>query len=225
MFFVILEDGTKCFLNKGEIMDTKFDNKLLIRTTGIREWREDTPYNRCESTPYLALERLFEKYKINADDQLVDFGAGRGRVAFYIHNKFNIPITAVELNELTLDEALRNKKGYRTHASHLQAPIHFQYGYAEQYEIQKDDNKFYFFNPFKANIFEKVVQNIVQATKESEREIDIILYYPMPGYKRYLQEKTNFKLVNKILIEGMKDKKEKFLIYRLNPKTYDLDES
>lgn len=198
--------------------DKKFDEKLLIRTTGIREWREDTPYNRTESTPYMALETLFDKYKLNEQDQLVDFGAGRGRVAFYIHNQFNIPITAVELNELTLDEALRNKRGYRSHASHLEAPIQFQYGYAEQYEVTEEDNKFYFFNPFKAEIFEEVVDNIVESAEQVGKEVDIILYYPMPGYKRYLAEKTDFTLVNKVLVDGMKDKREKFLIYRLNPR-------
>lgn len=204
-------------------MDKMFDEKLLIRTTGIREWREETPYNRAESTPYLALETLFERYKLSEKDQLVDFGAGRGRVAFYIHNKFNIPITAVELNELTLDEALRNKRGYRTHANHLEAPIQFQYGYAEQYEVTEEDNKFYFFNPFKAEIFEEVVENIVESAEKVGKEIDIILYYPMPGYKRYLQEKTNFRLVEKVLVDGMKDKREKFLIYRLDPTEQEAD--
>ena len=204
-------------------IDKMFDEKLLIRTTGIREWREETPYNRAESTPYHALETLFERYKLSEEDQLVDFGAGRGRVAFYIHNKFNIPITAVELNELTLDEALRNKRGYRTHANHLEAPIQFQYGYAEQYEVTEEDNKFYFFNPFKAEIFEEVVENIVESAEKVGKEIDIILYYPMPGYKRYLQEKTDFKLVEKVLVDGMKDKREKFLIYRLDPTEQEAD--
>ena len=202
-------------------IDKKFDEKLLIRTTGIREWREDTPYNRAESTPYLALETLFERYRLSDDDQLVDFGAGRGRVAFYVHNKFNIPITAVELNELTLDEALRNKKGYRTHAKHLEAPIQFQYGFAEQYEVAEEDNKFYFFNPFKTEIFEEVVKNIVESAEEVGKEVDIILYYPMPGYKRYLKEKTDFQLVEKVLVDGMKDKREKFLIYRLDAREKD----
>lgn len=204
-------------------IDKMFDEKLMIRTMGIREWREETPYNRAESTPYVALETLFEKYKLSDEDQLVDFGAGRGRVAFYIHNKFNIPITAVELNELTLDEALRNKKGYRSHADHLEAPIQFQYGFAEQYEVTEEDNKFYFFNPFKAEIFEEVVENIVRSAEKVGKEIDIILYYPMPGYKRYLKEKTDFQLVEKILVDGMKDKREKFLIYRLDPSVKEED--
>lgn len=198
-------------------MDKKFDDKLLIRTRGIREWRGDTPYNRCESTPYLALEHLFKTYKFAEDDQLVDFGAGRGRVAFYVHNKFNIPITGVELHETTLDEALKNKRSYRSKAGHLKAPIKLQYGYAESYQIEEEDNKFYFFNPFQAEIFEEVVDNIVASAKELGKEVDIILYYPMPGYKKYLKEETNFKLIDKILLDSSKDKREKFLIYRLDP--------
>lgn len=206
-------------------MDKKFDEKLLIKTTGIREWRKDTPYNRCESTPYMALEKLFEHYPLKEDDQLVDFGAGRGRVAFYTHHRFNIPITAIELNELTLDEALRNKKGYRTHAHHLEAPIQFQYGYAEEYEITEEDNTFYFFNPFKSEIFEMVVDNIVKAAEKFGKEVNIILYYPMPGYKRYLNEKTDFKLVKKVLLDGTKDKREKFLIYKLDLNEVDKNEA
>ena len=198
-------------------MDKKFDDRLLIRTRGIREWRGDTPYNRCESTPYAALERLFERYKMDEEDKLVDFGAGRGRVAFYVHNKFNIPITGIELNETTLDEALENKQRYRTHAHHLESPIGFEYGYAENYDISEDDNKFYFFNPFQAEIFEEVVRNIVQSAKEDNKEVDIILYYPMPGYKKYLKDKTDFELIDKVLLEDVKDKREKFLIYRLDP--------
>ncbi len=198
-------------------MDKKFDDRLLIRTRGIREWKGDTPYNRCESTPYAALERLFQKYKIDEDDKLVDFGAGRGRVAFYVHNKFNIPITGIELNETTLDEALENKYRYRTKVHNLEAPIRFEYGYAEHYDISEEDNKFYFFNPFQAEIFQEVVDNIVKSAKEDQKEVDIILYYPMPGYKKYLNEKTDFELVDKVLVEGALDRREKFLIYRLDP--------
>lgn len=198
-------------------MEEKFDKELRIRTQGIREWREHTLYNRCESTPYKALETLFKRYHLETGDQMVDFGAGRGRVAFYVHNKFNIPITGVELHETTLDEALNNKISYRTIARDLDSPIKFEYGYAENYEIDKDDNKFYFFNPFQAPVFEEVVENIIKSAEEDEKEVDIILYYPMPGYKKYLNEETDFTLIDKVLIDGAKDKREKFLIYRYDP--------
>ncbi len=196
--------------------DIKYDRKLHIKTTGIREWKDPSvEFNRCESTPYRALDKLFKKYKFNDTDEVVDFGAGRGRVAFYIHNNFQISVTGIEVHDMTFDEVLRNKRNYRYKASDIEAPIKFEYGYAEQYEIKKTDNTFYFFNPFSANIFKKVVENILKSVKEHKRSVDIILYYPLNQYKRYLNENTPFKLINKIKIPERTDKKEKFLIYRL----------
>lgn len=194
-----------------------YDRELHIKTTGIREWKDPTVgFNRCESTPYMALEKLFKSYKLRNTDKVVDFGAGRGRVAFYIHNNFHIPVTGIEVNDRTYDEALNNKKSYRYKAKHINAPIKFKYGLAEHYEVKVTDNKFYFFNPFSIEIFKKVVENILKSAKENNRPVDIILYYPMDEYKEFLRTKTPFKLLNKIKLPGRKDKKEKFLIYRLS---------
>lgn len=202
-----------------EIMiEETFDQKLNIKTAGIREWKDpNVPYNRCESTPYKALERLFQFYSLTQEDKVVDFGIGRGRVSFYIHHKFHISVTGIEVHEQTLDEALDNKKAYRYYASDIPGYIDIQYGLAEQYEIRPDENIFYFFNPFSVEIFEEVVQNILHSLKNHPRTVDLILYYPLNGYKHYLQKQTPFKLLNKITIPDRKDKKEKFLIYRFSP--------
>lgn len=196
--------------------ERKYDKMLQIKTTGLREWRDQSvPYNRYEPTPYKALERLFEVYKLDKDDEVVDFGVGRGRVSFYIHHRFHIPVTGVEVNETTLEEALDNKASYRLKAKHIDAPVRLYYGLAEQYDIQHTDNCFYFFNPFSTKIFKKVVNNILLSVKENERTVDIILYYPLPAYKKFLCDKTPFRLMNKVKVPGAKDKFEKFLIYRL----------
>ena len=55
--------------------------------------------------------------------------------------------------------------------------------------------------------------------KENERPIDLILYYPVNEYKRFLRRKTPFTIVNKIRVPGAKDPKEKFIIYRLGDKS------
>ena len=93
--------------------ERKFDQALSIRTEGLREWRGSDNYNRYEATPYKALEQLFSKYKLEKTDHLVDFGSGRGRVVFYIHRRFQIPVTGVEAHEITLEEGFRNKSSYR----------------------------------------------------------------------------------------------------------------
>ena len=196
--------------------ERKQDKLLGIRTVGIREWKGgQVHFNRYEATPYKALEILFENYKLDESDQVVDFGCGRGRVAFYIHNRFHVPVTGVEVNDLTFEEALDNKARYQRKAKHISAPINFEYGNADHYEVKKEDNCFYFFNPFSVHIFRKVVKNIIDSVKEHKRTVDLILYYPLYEYKKFLKSNTDFTIVNKIRALETGDKKEKFIIYRL----------
>lgn len=196
--------------------DTIQDQSLFIRTTGIREWNDmETHYNRCESTPYGALDELFKVYKLEEADSVVDFGSGRGRVAFYIHDNFGVPVTGVEVNDITYDEAVKNIMRHTKGKKYENVHIRFEYGIAENYEITPDDNKFYFFNPFSISIFKDVVENILKSVEEHKRSVDIILYYPMPKYKRFLKKKTPFNIINKVSVPGVNDKREKFYIYRL----------
>lgn len=197
--------------------EKNYDRLFYIKTTGIREWKDNTiHYNRCEATPYKALDKLFKVYKFKKTDRVVDFGCGRGRVAFYIHNRFHVPVTGIEMNDKTYKEAINNKVSYRQRAKHISAPIRFEYGLAEHYEVKLRDNRFYFFNPFSVQIFKKVVNNILCSVNNEKRPVDIILYHPMPKYKQFLKKDTPFKLLNKVRVseEKTSDRNEKFLIYR-----------
>ena len=196
--------------------ERKLDRTLSIRTMGIREWHSgEVHYNRYEATPYTALDKLFETYRLSKPDEVVDFGCGRGRVAFYIHNRFEVPVTGIEANDQTYEEAISNKAAYRLKAKHIKAPIRFEYGLAENYEVKSTDNRFYFFNPFSVKVFRKVISNILDSVRENQRSVDLIIYYPTAQYKQFLKKNTPFELINKVRIPGTMDKKEKFLIYRL----------
>lgn len=193
-----------------------YDRSLYIKTVGRREWRDKSvSFNRYEATPYDALDRLFQAYKLKKTDKVVDFGCGRGRVVFYIHNRFHVPVTGIEVNDITYDEAISNKSVYRYKNKDIPAQIKLKYCFAEDYEVKPSDNKFYFFNPFKIDTFREVVNNILDSVKKNNRKVDIILYYPMPEYKEFLRNETPFKLLNKVKLPKASDKKEKFLIYRL----------
>ncbi|NLW17727.1 MAG: class I SAM-dependent methyltransferase [Firmicutes bacterium] len=192
-----------------------YDRALQIKTIGIREWKDPSlDFNRYEATPYRALDILFQHYKLRKTDQVVDFGCGRGRVAFYIHDRFQVPVTGIEANDLTYEEALLNKARYRQRAKHIKAPLRFEFGLAEHYQVKPTENCFYFFNPFAASTFKKVVDNILQSVAEAPRPVDIILYYPLPKYKKILQKGSPFRLLNKIKVPRAQDPLEKFLIYR-----------
>lgn len=196
--------------------EREYDRKLNIKTVGIREPSHRTPHhNRYEATPYRALEKLFQTYKLNKTDQVVDFGCGRGRVLFYIHHRFHVPVTGIEANDKTFEEALHNKARYRQNATHICAPIQFEYGLAEDYKIQCKDNRFYFFNPFSIRIFKKVVNNIVHSVEKCARPVELIFYYPLPEFKQFLKSDTPFKVLNKVHVPGIHGRYGKFIIYRI----------
>lgn len=199
------------------MLERKYDQKLKVRTTGIKEL-EEKHHNRVEATPYEALDVLSRKYSFHEGDQIVDFGSGRGRVAFYLHHHFNVPVTGIEADDETYEEALLNKRSYFYNCKDQEISIEFEYGLAEMYEIKPEDNKFYFFNPFELPIFKKVVYNILQSVNTYPRTVELILYYPLPDFKHFLNSRTPFDLINQITVPKIHGKYGKFSIYRYDGK-------
>jgi SAM-dependent methyltransferase len=191
------------------------DNLLRIVTSGIGDWLYySIHYNRYEATPYKALDLFFDEYSLRETDKVIDFGCGKGRVAFYLHDRFNVTVTGVEVNEETYNEAIRNKNSYIQRKKEKDVPIHFHLGPAEDYKVDRSYNRFYFFNPFSVHIFKKVVGNILDSVEEYRRSVDIILFYPLPDYQYFLKKSTPFKLIKEVVIPESDDKYDKFLVYR-----------
>ena len=205
------------------------DQALGIRTAGLREWhRLEKHYHRYEATPYEALDQLFKRYRLKPDVQIVDFGAGRGRVSFYIHSRFNVPVRGIEVNETTLDEAYVNLDSYRYtfkkrwRDGHEKAPLRFEYGEAESTDVSENDNCFYFFNPFSLTIFKQVIKNIRRSKQSYPRAIDLVIYYPLPEIKQYLTRKTPFRIAKKIPAYDGHGKYGKFVIFRYLPEALEV---
>ncbi|NLC68185.1 MAG: SAM-dependent methyltransferase [Clostridiaceae bacterium] len=204
-------------------MEEREQDKLLgIKTVGTREWPDNKKihYYRYEATPYKALHALSENYKFKDADTIVDFGCGRGRVAFYLHNRFHLPVVGVEADFRTYREAIENKIMYRLKTRNIAAPVKFKYGLAQHYKIDKKDNCFYFFNPFSIPIFRKVIYNILRSVEKDRRNEDLILYYPMQEYEIFLEIGTPFEIIDKIRVPGENDEREKFIIYQLREQLY-----
>lgn len=195
--------------------DFQIDQTLNIRTTGIREWKENQHhYHRCESTPYRGLDRLFQVYQMPRNPHFVDFGCGRGRVPIYVYHHFKIPVRGIELHDLTFDELLANKERYQVkYSENFNEDIYLEYGHAENYEIQKEDNVFYFFNPFSIVIFDQVMTNIEESIKKHPRDADVILYYPTNPYLDRMQ-KSIFQKINEVRLPWKNDRHKRFNIYR-----------
>lgn len=193
------------------------DRLLRIRTEGIREWQHQSAhYNRYEATPYMALEALFDAYECNSTDKFVDFGCGKGRFPFYVHHHLQGSATGVEMSGQLYQEAMENLSKYMERAKQSRASIQFERIFAEGYDINMTDNRFYFFNPFSIQIFQKVISNILQSVENYSRSVDVILYYPTSEYIQFLEVNTAFELLKEIQVPELyeQNSNERFMIYR-----------
>ncbi len=194
-----------------------YENLLNINTKGDQNWdKTSIHYHPYEATLYSALEVLFKQYQLKSDDNIVDFGCGKGRLAFYINYFYNSNVIGVEMDTGLHLEAIENKYSYLKKYRKNTDEINFLCCFAQEYNIKPLDNKFYFFNPFSIQIFRKVIDNILLSVEEFERKVELILYYPSEDYIYYLENNTSFVLMDEIIMDDLynSDSRERFLIYR-----------
>ncbi len=195
-----------------------YDELLNINTLGNKtEINNSIHYHPYEPTPYSGLEELFKHYDVKMSDNIVNFGCGKGRLNFFINYTFHASCTGIEMNETFYKEAIQNETNYFNKFKKNKGIIQFIDCFAEEYKIQQEDNRFYFFNPFSVQIFMKVINNILQSVEDYKREIDLILYYPSDDYIYFLENQTSFNLIKEIPLPGSYEKNnyERFLLYRL----------
>ncbi|MFD1739797.1 class I SAM-dependent methyltransferase [Bacillus salitolerans] len=193
-----------------------YDQLLNIQTAGEQNgFYSSYHYHRYEPTPYRALELLFEQYKLTSDDYIVDFGCGKGRLAFYIHYFFHATVKGIEMIEDYYHDALVNLESYFANKKRRDGDVQFYHCFAEEYPIAPLDNRFYFFNPFSIQIFMKTINHILVSIEQIPRTVELILYYVSDEYLFYLENCTLFELKQEVVIPEMKDSNERFLIYRL----------
>ncbi len=196
----------------------KYDKLLGIRTGEDRFVSPsfNTHYNPYEPTSYETLETLIEHYPIDKNDHIVDFGCGKGRVNFFLHHFTGASVKGIEMKDEFFEGAQINLEKYKKNFPDSTSTIEFLVCLAEEYRITERDNRFYFFNPFSVQIFQKVVNNILHSVEEYPRSVDIILYYPHEDYIYYLEKNTAFELIQEIKIDCFykNDSDERILIYR-----------
>lgn len=201
------------------MIENNYESLLNIKTTGEQSWDETKKcYHPYEPTPYFALDKLLENYSINETDSVIDFGCGKGRLNFYLNYKYNCNVLGIEMDEKFYNQCIVNKKEYIEKSKNKDDKVNFKCIFAQEYKIEDNDNKFYFFNPFSVQIFMKVVDNILISFENNPRNMDIILYYPSNDYIYYLENYTPFIQKEEVRLDDWykDDNQERFLIYELS---------
>jgi SAM-dependent methyltransferase len=186
--------------------EREWDKRLRIKTIG-REDEDNPHYSPYEPTPYSVLQRLADSGHIGRKDHLLDYGCGKGRVAFFMASVIGCRVTGIDHSKKLIDMAKENRK-----SSRLGDRVTLICTLAEQYEV-RDENVFFFFNPFSGKVFESVLRRL------KERDVGkLILYYPSDEYMIWLNLMPEVEHVETIdcgdLFNG-KDDRERIEVFRL----------
>lgn len=189
--------------------EREWDKRLHIRTIG-REDESDANCSPYEPTPYPVLERLAESGHIQRKDRLVDFGCGKGRVAVFMASVVGCRVRGVDYSRKLIDIAEENRRASRTGDR-----VTLECRRAERCEI-RDENAFFFFNPFSERIFEDVLRLIVKSWRGNPRKMTVICYYPSEAYLQILDEAPELEKLDDIDcgdLFGGKNARERIVVY------------
>lgn len=198
-----------------------FENQKMEQFLGIESTeivynnRYNDDYFRYEPTSYCGLICAFDEMDavMGRYDRLVDFGCGKGRVLFYVNQRFQCEVCGIEVDEELYEAAMDNRAYYNTRFRDSSERIEIIHGKAEDYEIKREDNIFYFFNPFEINIFEEVMGHVMESVRAFPRQIYVMMYYPKEEYRNFMRH-NGFKLYKIAKLPAYEmDYDEKVVIY------------
>ena len=89
--------------------EREWDKRLHIRTVG-REDEDNPHYSPYEPTPYTVLRRLADSGHIRRRDHLLDYGCGKGRVAFFMVSVIGCRVTGIDHSRKLINMAVENRR-------------------------------------------------------------------------------------------------------------------
>ncbi len=134
-----------------------------------------------QPTMALSFNRLLDTIPLPPESVLVDFGCGKGRVLLLaalrgikkaVGIEFSPELCAIAKNNVRIVE---QATGSRLNIAVIEGDV-------THYEIEDDQNVFFFFNPFDDVVLDTVVKNIQQSLQRKPRQIAIIYYNPVHSH-------------------------------------------
>lgn len=175
-----------------------FDKKYNVETARevkLRELKIDSPnVNLGEmyaGTDPKSFKSIFNGLAINFEDFVfVDLGSGKGRVLLMASDFPFKEIIGVEFSPELNETANRNIASYKNSSQKCRR-IESIHQDAVLFALPPHPTVFYIFNPFKPEIFSKMLGNIEKSLAENPREIYFVCANPFP--KQVFEGIKNFK--------------------------------
>ena len=194
-------------------LESRLDKLLHIKTSGRDDLIADGYRYPYEPTPYCVLERLVGSGYITSRDKLIDYGCGKGRVGLYLSFKTKAKTLGIEYDSRMYRCAIENRD-----STVRGITADFVQDRAEEYCVEPDVNRCYFFNPFSVEILHKALARIFDSYYSSPREILLFFYYPSEEYISYLMTEHLLEYLGDIdcrdMFDGNNDR-ERIVIFRL----------
>ena len=193
--------------------ENTWDKTLGIKTTGRDDVIADEYRYPYEPTPYRVLERLAGSGLVGETDVVLDYGCGKGRVGFFLSHIIGAKTIGIEYDDRIYAAAMENCK-----TTLCAGKTDFVLTRAEEYQVPRDVNRCYFFNPFSAELLHRVMARILESWYEEPREIFLFFYYPSDEYISYLMTVDEAEFYDEFecddLFDG-KDPRERIMIFQL----------
>ena len=191
-----------------------WDRLLKIKTTGRDDQNANHINYAYEPTPYSVLERLRDSGRFTKKNTLLDYGAGKGRVSFFMAHETGCRCIGVELNERLYEKALQNQE---TAVSGNK--VTFVKGNAASFIVPAEADRIFFFNPFSLDVLRPVMERIRVSYYEAPREIQLFFYFPSLEYTGYLMNVDELCFEDEIGTDDLffgNQAREKILIFTLS---------
>lgn len=194
--------------------DYGWDKNLNIKTIGDNRLHEDYHHFAYEPTAYSVLRRLAERGYVKADDTLIDYGCGKGRVSIFLSHLTGCKSVGVEFDGDLFDIARDNLRECRGKLGQ----VTFANVDAEHFTVPPDANRFYFFNPFSVTILRPVLEHIFASYLEDPREMYLFFYYPSAEYISFIMREDRLMFVDEVetadLFQG-EDARERIMVFEV----------
>ena len=127
---------------------------------------------------YYLLEKIFDHLQtIEANQNILDYGCGKGRVLTVAPYYGFTKLTGVEFAKELCETARKNiSEVQQKFPAKIFNVIHVD---AVEYLIENDTNVFFFFNPFDEIVMLRIVKNILMSIKAFPREAYIVYINPV----------------------------------------------